>query len=350
MLNRPEIETTMQNPSHALTSNADAAFVLQTVKENALIGRAERIPISAPTPIVSVSPVTLPSPERAVDLQLRVSAPTVGRDLPVIVLSHGYGRSNFISSMRGYGPLVDFYSSHGFVVIQPTHLSSKSLGLDPTGPEGALFWRSRAEDMRSILDRIEEIEAAVPSIKGRLDRSRMAAVGHSMGGHTVAMLAGMTVADPVSGEVVTLTDERFRARVMFGTPGAGVDLAPWGKEHYPVLGGSDFSQMRMPVLVVAGDKDANPNFSERHDWRMDAYAQSPGPKCLLTIFGGEHILGGISGYDAAETSDEDPERVATVARLTWAYLRSELYPEDPAWSVARAALEEIADLGRVDCK
>jgi len=123
-----------------------------------------------------------------------------------------------------------------------------------------------------------------------------------------------------------------------------------GKEHYPVLGGSDFSEMRMRVLVVAGDKDANPNFSERQDWRIDAYTRSPGPKCLLTIFGGGHILGGISGYDAAETSDEDPERVATVARLTWAYLRSELYPEDPAWPLARAALDEIADLGRVDCK
>lgn len=340
----------MQNPPQAPASKADAVYGLQTVKENALIGRAERIPTSAPTPIVSVSPVTLSSPGRAVDLQLRVSAPTVGSDLPVIVLSHGFGRSNFISSMRGYGPLVDFYAAHGFVVIQPTHLSSKSLGLDPTGPEGALFWRSRAEDMISVLERIHEIETAVPSLAGRLDRSRIAAVGHSMGGHTVAMLAGMSVADPVSGEVVTLTDERFRAFVMFGTPGAGVDIAPWGKEHYPVLGGSDFSQMQARVLVVAGDKDANPNFSERQDWRFDAYTQSPGPKCLLTIFGGGHILGGISGYDAAETSDEDPERVATVARLTWAYLRSELYSEDPAWSLARAALDEITDLGRVDCK
>lgn len=340
----------MQNPPHAPASNADAAIGLQTVKENALIGRAECIPTSAPTPIVSVSPVTLPSPERAVDLQVRVSAPMVGHDLPVIVLSHGYGASNFISSMRGYGPLVDFYAAHGFVVIQPTHLSSKSLGLDPTGPEGPLFWRSRAEDMRSVLERIEEIEVAVPGLEGRLDRNRIAAVGHSMGGHTVAMLAGMAVNDPVSGEVVSLPEERFRAFVMFGTPGTGADIAPWGREHYSVLGGTDFSPMRSRVLVVAGDKDANPNFSERQDWRTDAYTRSPGPKCLLTIFGGGHILGGISGYDALETSDEDPERVATVARLTWAYLRSELYPEDPAWSLARAALEDIADLGRVDCK
>jgi len=44
----------------------------------------------------------------------------------------------------------------------------------------------------------------------------------------------------------------------------------------------------------------------------------------------------ISGYDAAETTDENPERAAAVQRLTWAYLRSALYPEDGAWSAACA--------------
>ena len=340
----------MQDQTLATVTGATEAPALQALKENALIGKAESIPTSAPTPIVSVSPVTLPSPGRAVDLPMRVSAPTTGGDLPVIVFSHGYGASNFLASMRGYGPLVDFYAAHGFVVIQPTHQSAKSLGLDPDGPEGALFWRSRAQDMRFILDHLDEIEAAVPGLSGRLDRTRVAAVGHSAGGHTVAMLAGMRVTDPVNGEVVDLTDTRFRTVVMFGTPGNGADLSAWASEHYPVLKNSDFSGMEMPALVVAGDKDANARFSDRPDWRADAYPLSPGPKWLLTVTDGEHILGGISGYDAAETSDESPERVAAVQRLTWAYLRTALYPEDTAWSVACAALAEIGGLGRVDAK
>ena len=41
-----------------------------------------------------------------------------------------------------------------------------------------------------------------------------------------------------------------------------------------------------------------------------------------------HLLGGVSGYDAAETTDEDPERVALVQRLTWV-LRTTLYPVRP---------------------
>ena len=49
-------------------------------------------------------------------------------------------------------------------------------------------------------------------------------------------------------------------------------------------------------------------------------------------------MGGVSGYDVAETTDENPDRVAIIQRLTWAYLRSQLYPGDPAWQTARDAI------------
>jgi hypothetical protein len=72
---------------------------------------------------------------------------------------------------------------------------------------------------------------------------------------------------------------------------------------------------------------------------------------LLTLFGAEHGLGGVAGYDAAETTDENPERLAAVQQLTWAYLRTALYPEDPAWPAARAALMESPNpLGRIESK
>jgi len=110
--------------------------------------------------------------------------------------------------------------------------------------------------------------------------------------------------------------------------------------------------MTTPTLVVAGDRDVNPNFTDRGaDWRADAYFLSPGPKCLLTLFGAEHSLGGVAGYDAAETTDEHPARVALIQRLTWAYLRTALYPTDPAWPAASAALMQSANpLGRIEAK
>ena len=36
----------------------------------------------------------LPAPGRAVDLQVRVSAPVTGSELPILLLSHGHGPSN----------------------------------------------------------------------------------------------------------------------------------------------------------------------------------------------------------------------------------------------------------------
>src|SRR5687768_10122528 len=94
--------------------------------------------------IMSVSPVIFKVPGRRVDLEISVSAPVTGKNLPIILFSHGHGASNFLSSFRGYAPLADFYAAHGFVVIQPTHQDSKTLSLDTNGPEGALFWKSRA--------------------------------------------------------------------------------------------------------------------------------------------------------------------------------------------------------------
>jgi hypothetical protein len=49
-----------------------------------LIGQAEKIPVSAPTSVVSISPVVVSVPGRIVKLQIRISAPTTGRDLPII--------------------------------------------------------------------------------------------------------------------------------------------------------------------------------------------------------------------------------------------------------------------------
>ncbi|MFF8026685.1 alpha/beta hydrolase family protein [Streptomyces sp. NPDC007896] len=305
------------------------------------------------TPVLSVSPVALPAPGRAVDLEVRVSAPVTGSDLPVILLSHGQGFSNHLSSLNGYAPLANFWAAHGFVVIQPTHLSSRTLSLDPGTPGAPLHWRSRAEDMKRILDRLDVIEAAVPQLLGRLDHSKVAVAGHSMGGHTASLLLGARLTDPDDGTEVTLAEPRIKAGVLLAAPGRGGDaVTEFVAENYSFFLTTDFSEMTTPTLVVAGDKDASDHLTVRGpDWHADPYFLSPGRKTLLTLFDAEHGLGGVSGYDVAETTDENPERVSVVQRLTWAYLRTELYPGDSAWQAARDALRADPNpLGRVESK
>ncbi|UMP05386.1 chlorophyllase [Amycolatopsis sp. EV170708-02-1] len=305
------------------------------------------------TPVISIAPVELSTPDRAVDLRLRISVPATGKELPIILLSHGQGPSNHLSSLHGYAPLVNHWAAHGFAVVQPTHLSSRTLNLPPGDPEAPLYQRSRAEDMIRILDRLDEIEDAVPLLRGKLDQRRVAVAGHSMGGHTASLLLGARYTDPGSGEEVRLAEPRISAGVLLAAPGRGGDaVTGFVAENYPFFLSTDFSAMTTPALVVAGDQDASGHLTVRGpEWHTDPYFLSPGRKTLLTLFGAEHGLGGVSGYDVAETTDENPGRVAAVGRLTGAYLRSELYPGDTAW---QAACEELAaapdPLGRVESK
>ncbi|MEF2966580.1 alpha/beta fold hydrolase [Paenibacillus sp. M1] len=302
--------------------------------------------ISTPTPVVSVKPVVLPAPGRGEDLQVRVSAPATGRDLPIIVFSHGFGWS-----LDGYAPLADFWAAHGFAVIQPTHLDSRTLNLPPDDPRTPLIWRFRVEDMKRILDQLDLIEASVPGLGGRLDRSRIAAAGHSWGGQTASMLLGARVLDAHGEPGEDMSDSRIKAGVLLATTGlGGADLTPFAAEHFPFMNPS-FSDMNTPTLVVAGDHDQSLLSTRGPDWFTDPYFLSPGGKSLLTLFGAEHSLGGIPGYEVKETTDENPERVALLQRLTWSYLRDALGLDNSGWRAARTALEESANpLGRIESK
>ncbi|GIP10311.1 hypothetical protein J1TS5_24810 [Paenibacillus macerans] len=304
------------------------------------------IKVSPPTQVVSVKPVVLSAPGRGEDLQVRVSAPAIGSELPIIVFSHGYGWS-----LDGYSPLADFWAAHGFVVVQPTHLDSRTLNLPPDDPRTPLIWRFRVEDMKRILDQLDLIEASVPGLSGRLDRSRIAVAGHSWGGQTASMLLGARVLDARGEPGEDMSDSRIKAGVLLATTGkGGADLTPFAAEHFPFMNPS-FADMSTPALVVAGDHDQSQLSTRGPDWFTDPYFLSPGSKSLLTLFGAEHSLGGIPGYNVTETTDENPERVALIQRLTRAYLRTALDLDDSCWPEARAALEKSAHpLGCIESK
>jgi predicted dienelactone hydrolase len=321
---------------------------------NNLIDLARYLPTSEAVTTISISPILLPAPERRLPLEMRITAPTTGGDLPVILLSHGHGPSLYIPSKDGYSPLVNFYAEQGFAVIQPTHASSKVAGLAPDAPGAPLFWRERVEEMKLILDQLNEIEGLAPAIAGRLDHERIAAVGHSMGAQTVGMLLGARLTDPKDENArdVNLIEPRIKAGVLMAAAGnGGDDLSVFAAENYSALN-PDFSHMTTKSLVVFGDEDVNPHLTVRGaDWHTDPYNFGPGADALLTLFGAKHGLGGVAGYDAKETDDENPDRLAVTQRMTCAYLRSALYQGDPSWTKACKGLRENAnELGRVDAK
>lgn len=322
------------------------------IPDHALIGRAANIPITPAVPTISINPIEIPTKNRPVPLQARLTAPLSGTNLPIILLSHGQGQSHNLSSSRGYAPLVEFWASHGFAVIQPTHLSSRFLSLDPSTPGAPLFLRSKVEDMKAILDHLEAIDAGFPHIAGRLDHSKIAVAGHSAGGHAAELLLGMSTKDPQTLETLTFAEPRIKAGLLLATLGNG-DVNDFVKKTYPEFQFSDLTTMRTPALVVAADDDVSTHLTNRGaDWHEDPYTLSPGPKSLFRLRGGWHCLGGISGYDVAETKaeHESPERVAAIQRLTWAYLWSTLYEDDGAWKAAVEAMKGLSELGSVESK
>lgn len=278
--------------------------------------------------IVAVKPISVPAPDRGTELQVKVTAPMTGQDLPIIVFSHGNAWS-----MDGYEPLVDRWAAAGFIVVQPTHLDSRRNGIGFDDPRFGTIWRVRIADLHAILDHLDEILAAAGGLDARVDRDRVAVVGHSWGAQTAGALLGARVfdTDGVPGE--DFSHPAVKAGALIAVTGAGESLTPFAVEHLPFMR-PDYSAMATPALIVAGGKDQSALSTRGPDWFTDAYHLSPSPKALLTIAEGEHTLGGIAGEKVAETTDEDPNRAALVADVVSAYLLDVLKLDNADWIAA----------------
>ncbi|MBS7564752.1 chlorophyllase [Mucilaginibacter sp. Bleaf8] len=318
----------------------------------------ERSDIIAQSPIISVAPIRLSTAGREHDLQVRVSAPVIGDNLPIVLFAHG-----FASSMDAYAPLVHYWAARGFVVIQPTFLDSRTLASYHhtdhqeavkaylANPRSATAWRQRVADMKCILDQLNYIESAVPGLVGRLDRSCIAAAGHSFGAHTVGMLLGARVIKPDGSLDDDMSDVRIKAGILLSAGGSGGDaLSQFGKNHFPYLE-QTFTGLTKPIMVVAGDQDHSPLTVRGPEWFTEVYQLASGADTLITLFGGEHMLGGISGYLVRETTDEDPDRVDAVRSLSWAYLKSIFDEQSTAWeALSKRFSDHDHPIGRIDTK
>ncbi|MFJ4667550.1 alpha/beta hydrolase family protein [Kitasatospora purpeofusca] len=284
--------------------------------------------------IVSVKPIAVPAPGRSVELQVKVTAPLAGRDLPVLVFSHGNAWS-----LDGYEPLVDRWAAAGFVVVQPTHLDSRRNGIGWDDPRFADIWRVRIAELHAVLDNLGDILLGAGGLEARTDRGRVAVVGHSWGAQTAGAVLGARVldADGVPGE--DFSHPAVAAGALIAATGTGDTLTPFAVEHLPFMR-PDYSTMTVPTLVVAGGKDRSRLSTRGPDWFTDAYHLAPSPKSLLAVAEGEHTMGGVAGEAVAETTDEDPARVALVADAISAYLLDALKVDGTAWSAFNGAASE----------
>ncbi len=258
-----------------------------------------------PYEVERVNPLILPYPEQNKDLRVRVSYPAAEGRYPVIVFSHGA-----FCSKDDYSLIADHWASHGYVVFQPTHLDSKTLGRPDFSKMTAIFL-SRLDDLSFIADSLEKVEEIVPDLAGRLDKDRMAIAGHSMGAMTAATVAGLKRTDN-DGTVLAGADDRFDVTVLLSGPGP-----------IPGMPEDAFADLTQPIYVASGPNDqvnmAGPNAT--WEWRITAFTDTPpGDKYALIMQDMTHPLGGLICGAVEPGQRLEPEALILVNGTSTAFL------------------------------
>jgi predicted dienelactone hydrolase len=221
---------------------------------------------------VETNDLTIYDGTRKKDLQVRLLVPGTGGPFPVIVFSHGAGGSG-----RNYFQLTDFWASHGYVVIQPTHDDSIALRREkgeriPSSPRELIDeyrfdsdgWRNRALDISFVIDSFGEFRKLIPSLKTRMDTKRIGMGGHSYGAFTTQMIGGALVDIPNGPKAQSFRDDRPRALLLLSGQGKnqnGLTEASWRK-------------MDRPMMSMTGTYD-NGAMNQVAEWRKDPFTYSP---------------------------------------------------------------------------
>lgn len=111
-------------------------------------------------------------------LNAQVNAPPAPGTHPLVLLSHRYG-----GNWRNLSWLAGELVKQGYIVAAPDHPGTTTLNRDAAA--AAALWL-RPHDLSVVLDAL----LTQPSLAGRVDISRIAAIGHSLGGWTVMAASG----------------------------------------------------------------------------------------------------------------------------------------------------------------
>ncbi len=224
-------------------------------------------------------------PNQGRSIPVRVTYPKNGKNLPVIVFSHG-----FRGSETSMDPLTEYWSKNGYVIFQPRHEDSaqnlqgaEKLSAFKTDANSFKSWRSRLNDCEFLYSVCQTIDKWVPGLTGRIDSKTILQAGHSFGAHTTQTLGGTTLANRSFASL---------------KPIAFCCISPQGVGQGRTE--KSWSEFTRPLLVISGTEDRSPLDDERTQTdpsaRQDPYKFSPpGDKFLLWIEGANHNFGGISG-------------------------------------------------------
>ena len=228
--------------------------------------------------VLTVNNLVLHDTARHKEIPLKIYYPRGPGPFPVIVFSHGAW-----ASKDSYFALGQYWASHGYVSIHPSHADSRK----DSGFRGTLqqtisdpsAWEDRPKDISFVLDSLDQIERRVRPLKGKLDRTRIGVGGHSFGAYTAEAVAGATVQMPGKSQPESFADKRVRAFVVMSPQGTGE------------MGLTDHSwdNIRVPMMLMYGTRDFGTQ-RRTPTWRSQPFYYSPpGDKYDLVLQGATHF-------------------------------------------------------------
>ncbi len=274
--------------------------------------RAERWQApKGPFEVATLERITLHDATRKKDLEATLRFPVVsGPDamasrFPLIIFSHGMG-----GSRTAFAELSEFWASHGYVVVHPTHSDSLELQkrADPKAGRGFMtdpraYTKNvdpadRLADVKFLLDSLDAIEAFDQRLGtkegGRIDSERIGMAGHSAGALTTQMAIGVGV----RGLRGLADGESFRQRMAVRSVGdaridVGVIISGQGTTSR-MLTKDSWLKVSVPTLTITGSKDTSRASNETPESRRHSFEFAPGvakggqPAYLLWLEGATH--------------------------------------------------------------
>ncbi|HYM59728.1 MAG TPA: hypothetical protein VEZ11_02415 [Thermoanaerobaculia bacterium] len=226
-----------------------------------------------------IASATLHDAKRNKDLDVAIEYPKRFGPYPVIIFSHGLG-----GSKKGYDALTEYWVSHGYVCIKPSHADAGKLrslrdAEELLDSQSADDFVNRAKDISLIIDSLPGLEQRFPELKGRIDATRVGVGGHSYGALTTMMIAGAK--SYANGQPLEVADDR---------PRAAIAMSPQGISAKRGLRADSWTGIRMPMLFMTGTLDRGPGPNETPEWRRDGFSRSPaGDKYLVVLQGARHM-------------------------------------------------------------
>lgn len=214
---------------------------------------------------------------------VKIYYPKEGKNLPIIVFSHGLG-----GTREGYSYLGEHWAGHGLVVVHIQHPGSDDSVWRGSRQPMVELKRAAADlqnsinrplDVRFVLDEIEKLNRDSSLFSERLNLLKVGVAGHSFGAYTALASSGQVFGGYIGPET-KVADPRISAAIIMS--------APVTARRDPA---QSYGKLKLPCLFMTGTADTSPiNETTPEQRRIPFDHAPPEDKFLLTFQGGDHAV------------------------------------------------------------